>query len=213
MRGSPALGCTMSGQRACGAICETSGGNGGCRAHEGAAILAEGHRHEDRQWRVVEAGEQRRLGFEQIGEGLEKDEVAAGCAGGAGLLGEDIVGLLEAELPERGKQRPGRTDVTGNERCSRITCDLGCGCVELVDARVMIRELEAVRAEGIGGDAIAARLDIPALQGAYVACVREVEEVRHIVDLREARLLDEASHAAIGKHDRLTAHDLVEKLG
>ena len=176
---------------------ERGGGNGGCRAHEGTTILAEGHRHEDRQRRVVEAGEQRRFGFEQIGEGFEKDEVATSCAGGAGLFGEDIVGLLEAEFPKRGKQRSGRTDVTGNKRCSRITRDLGCGCVELIDARVMIREFEAVRVEGVGGDAIATCFDIAALQGAYVVCVREVEEVRHIVDLREARLLDEASHAAI----------------
>lgn len=113
------------------------------------------------------------LGFEQVGEGFEKDEIAAGCAGGAGLLGEDIVGLLEAELPERGKQRPGRTDVTGNERCSRITCDLGCGCVELVDARVMIRELEAVRAEGIGGDATLPASTYPRCKvHMSLACVR-----------------------------------------
>lgn len=106
------------------------------RAHEAAAILSKGHRRKDRQGSVLDAGEQRRLGLEQIGEGFEEDEVAAGLVSRAGLLGKDVVGLTEGERAQRRKQLAGGTDISGNQLRTCLACDARCGGVELVDARV-----------------------------------------------------------------------------
>lgn len=81
----------------------------------------------------------------------------------AGLLGKDVVGLTEGERAQRRKQLAGGTDISGNQLRTCLACDARCGGVEFVDARVGPGELEAIRAEGVGRDAVASRFDVAAL--------------------------------------------------
>ena len=173
------------------------GGDGRRRAEEGPAVLAEGHGGEHRQRRAFHRSEHGSLGFQQVGHGFHDDEIAARRLGGAGLFGEDIEGLVEGEGAQRLEQRAGRPDVAGHQRRSGRPRVGRSRRVHLGHRGIGARELQAVGAEGVGGDAVGASFHVLTLDGYDGLGVREVQQIRHRVDGMETGRLDESAHAAI----------------
>ena len=83
-------------------------------AEEGAAVLGERHRDEDRQVRVLDDGKKRRLGLREVGHGLDNKEVGARGGRGPRLLGEERVRLVKGKGPHRLEELPRRADVGGD---------------------------------------------------------------------------------------------------
>ena len=173
------------------------GGDGRRRAEEGPAVLAEGHGGEHRQRRAFHRSEHGSLGFQQVGHGFHDDEIAARRLGGAGLFGEDIEGLVEGEGAQRLEQGAGRSDVAGHERRSGRPRVGRSRRVHLGHRGIGARELQAVGAEGVGGDAVGAGFHVLALDGHDGLRMREVQQVRHLVDGMEASGLNKRAHAAV----------------
>ena len=161
------------------------------------AVLAEGHGGEHRQRRAFHRSEHGSLGFQQVGHGFHDDEIAARRLGGAGLFGEDIEGLVEGEGAQRLEQGAGRSDVAGHERRSGRPRVVRSRRVHLGHRGIGARELQAVGAEGVGGDAVGAGFHVLALDGHDGLRMREVQQVRHLVDGMEASGLNKRAHAAV----------------
>ena len=182
---------------------QRGGRDGRCGAEEGAAVLPEAHGGEHGQRGLLHGGEHGRLRLQKIGHGLHHNEVAAGRLGRPGLLGEDVVGLVKGEAAQRLEQTARGADIPGHERSAGRAGHLGSRRVHLGHRRPRAGQLQSVRAEGVGGDALGARLHVLALDGRDLVGVRQVQKIGVLVHLRQPRLLHERAHAAVEEQEVL----------
>ena len=154
---------------------EGDGGDFWGGAQERTAICLKGHRHEDGKPGVFAAGKDGGLDLEYVGHRLDDEEVGAGVRSSSSLLGECVVCLIEAERAQRAQERAERTDIGGDQVSAGSTSARNGGSVDLVDRGTAI-ELQSVRPKGVGGDDIAACLDVRAMDGLDVLGVREAEQ-------------------------------------
>ena len=174
---------------------ERDGGNLGTRAQEGATVFLKGHGGKDGQVGVLAAGEDRRLDLGQVGHSLDNKEVDARGDAGAHFLGKEVVGLVEAQGTQGAKQRADGADVTGDvagaglagtgDGRGKDVCH-GGGTVELV----------GVGAKGVGGDHVAAGLDILTLDIGDNLGFLKVEQLGQGARLH-ASGLQHGAHAAV----------------
>ena len=174
---------------------ERDGGNLGTRAQEGATVFLKGHGGKDGQVGVLAAGEDGRLDLGKVGHGLDNKEVHARIDAGAHLLGKEIVGLVEAEGAQGAKQRTDGADVAGDvmgtgragagDSGGKDICH-GGGTVELV----------GVGTKGVGGDHVAAGLDVLSLNVGNDLGLLKVEQLGQGARLH-ASGLQHGAHAAV----------------
>ena len=183
----------------------------GTRAEEGAAIGLEGHRGGDRQIAVLLGRENRRLGLEQIGHGLDHEQVGPGRRRSANLLREKAICLIEGHRAERAEQRAKRADVGRHIPCPGRTSASHGRTENLVQAlaRPFGRELKPVGSEGVGGDDLGPRLHIRAVNGRDRCGVREAEQLRQGPGL-EARGLEHRPHGAVEEQVPATLENRTE---
>ncbi len=174
-------------------------------AEEGAAVLPEAHGGEHGQRGLLHGGEHGRLRLQQIGHGLHHDEIAAGRLGRSGLLSEDVVGLVEGEAAQGCEQAARGTDIPGNQRRAGGPGHLDRRRVHLGHRRPRSRQLQAVRAEGVGGDALGTRFHVLVLDGGDLVGMRQVQHIGVLVHLRQPRLLHEGAHAAVEEQEVLAS--------
>ena len=104
------------------------------------------------------------LRLEQVGHGLDEDEVGAVALGGHGLLAEERVRLFERQRAERLQERARGADV-GRHVASAGRARAGDGGGEdLVDAG-RVPQLAGVGAERVRRDDLGARLHVRAVDG------------------------------------------------
>ena len=176
-------------------------GDLGARSQKRAPVLPKRHGHDDGQVGVLAAGEVGRLCLGEVGHGLDDEEVGARSRGGARLLGKKIVCLVERERAERAKERPGGPYVRGDVAGARGACAGDGGGKDIVYGGGP-GELQAVRAEGVGGHYVAARLHVRAMHGGDGVGVREAPELGHL-SCNKARSLQHRSHAAVKQEMRV----------
>ena len=138
---------------------ERDGGHLGARAQERAAVFLKGHGGKDGQVGILAAGEDGRLDLGKVGHGLDNKEVHARIDAGAHFLGKEVIGLVEAQGAQGAKQRADGADIAGDivgagragagDSGGKDICH-GGGAIELV----------SVGAKGVGGDHVAASLDV-----------------------------------------------------
>ena len=174
---------------------EGDGGDLGARAQEGATVFLKGHGGKDGQVRILAAGEDRRLDLGQVGHSLDNKEVHTRGDAGAHFLGKEVVGLVEAQGTQGAKQRADGADVTGDvvgtsragagDSGGKDICH-GGGAVELV----------GIGAKGVGGDHVAAGLDVLALNVGNDLGLLKVEQLGQGARLH-AGGLQHGAHAAV----------------
>ena len=174
---------------------ERDGGHLGTRSQEGATVFLKGHGGKDGQVGVLAAGEDRRLDLGQVGHSLDNKEVHARGDAGAHFLGKEVVGLVEAQGTQGAKQRADGADVTGDvagaglagtgDGRGKDVCH-GGGTVELV----------GVGAKGVGGDHVAAGLDVLTLNVGNDLGFLKVEQLGQGARLH-ASGLQHGAHAAV----------------
>ena len=174
---------------------ERDGGDLGARSQEGTAVFLEGHGGKDGQVGVLAAGEDGCLDLGQVGHSLDNKEVHARIDAGTHFLGKEVISLVEAEGTQRAKQRADGTDVTGDvagagsagtgDGRGKDICH-GGGTVELV----------GVGAKGVGGDHVAAGLDVLALNIGNDLGLLKVEQLGQSAGLHAGRL-QHGAHAAV----------------
>ena len=174
---------------------ERDSGNLGTRAQEGTAVLLKGHGGKDGQLGVLAAGKDRRLDLGKIRHGLDNKEVHTRVDASAHFLGKEVIGLVEAEGTQGAKQRTDGADVAGDvagtgragagDGGGKDICH-GGGTVELV----------GVGAKGVGGDHIAAGLDILTLNIGNDLGLLKVEQLGQGAGLHAGRL-QHGAHAAV----------------
>ena len=178
-------------------------------AEEGASVLLEGHRDEDRQRRVLLAGEHGSLGLAQVCDGLDEQQVATSGLGGDRLLGKELVGLLEGKLAHRLQKRTRGADVTGNVARAGSAGARSRGGKDLCDSCAALK-LAAVGAKGVGGDDLRTCIDVLAVDGGDVIWVRDVEQVGDHAGLGQARSLHHRAHRPVEDEELLTAQHRLE---
>ena len=174
---------------------ERDGGNLGTRTQECATVFLEGHGGKDGQVGVLAAGEDGRLDLGQVGHSLDNKEVHTRGDACAHFLGKEVIGLVEAEGAQGAKQRADGADVTGDvagaglagtgDGRGKDVCH-GGGAVELV----------GVGAKGVGGDHVAAGLDVLALNVGNDLGLLKVEQLGQGAGLHAGRL-QHGAHAAV----------------
>ena len=174
---------------------EGDGGDLGARAQEGAAVFLKGHGGKDGQVGVLAAGEDRRLDLGQVGHGLDNKEVNARSDAGAHFLGKEVVGLVKAESAQGAQQRADGADIAGDVAGAGLT-GAGDGRGKDIGHGGGTVELVGVRAKGIGGDHIAAGLDVLALDVGDDLGLLKVEQFGQGARLH-AGSLQHGAHAAV----------------
>ena len=174
----------------------------GTRAQEGAAVLAERHGGHHGQLGALKAGKHRRLDLEQVGHGLDDEEVGASSLGGTGLLGKEVVRLVEVHGAQGLKQGADGTDVGGHIAGARLACARDSGREHVLHAGG-VAQLVGVGTERVGRDDVGARLHVGAMDGRDGLGMREVEQLGQLARL-EARLLQHGAHRPV-KHEELLA--------
>ena len=174
---------------------ERDGGHLGACAQEGATVFLKGHGGKDGQVGVFAAGEDGRLDLGQVGHGLDNKEVHTRGDASAHLLGKEVVGLVEAEGAQGAKQRTDGADVAGDvmgtgragagDGRGKDVCH-GGGAVELV----------GVGTKGVGGDHVAAGLDVLTLDVGDDLGLLKVEQLGQGAGLHAGRL-QHGTHAAV----------------
>ena len=174
---------------------EGDGGHFGTRAQERATIFLKGHGGKDGQVGVLAAGEDGSLDLGKVGHGLDNKEVDARVDAGAHFLGKEVIGLVEAESTQGAKQRAYGADVAGDvvgtgragagDSGGKDICH-GGGSVELV----------GVGTKGVGGDHVAAGLDVLTLNIGNDLGILKVEQLGQGAGLHAGRL-QHGTHAAV----------------
>lgn len=174
---------------------ERDGGHLGTRTQEGATVFLKGHGGKDGQVGVLAAGEDSRLDLGQVGHGLDNKEVHARIDACAHFLGKEVVGLVGAQGAQGAKQRADGADIAGDVAGAGLAgtgdgrgkdiCH-GGGAVELV----------GVGAKGVGGDHVAASLDVLALNVGNDLGLLKVEQLGQGARLH-ASGLQHGAHAAV----------------
>ncbi len=130
-------------------------GHLGRGAQEGAAVLGKGHGHKDGQVGVLLHGEKCGLGLGQVGHGLDDKEVGARRGGRLGLLGKEVVGVVEGQGAHGLQELAGGADVCGHVAGARLARAGDGGLEDLLD-RGGVAQLVAVGAKGVGGGDVCA---------------------------------------------------------
>ena len=174
---------------------ERNGGHLGTRAQERATVFLKGHGGKDGQVGVLAAGEDGRLDLGKVGHGLNNKEVHARVDASAHFLGKEVIGLVEAQGAQGAKQRADGADVAGDivgtgragagDSGGKDICH-GGGAVELV----------GVGTKGVGGDHVAASLDVLALNVGNDLGLIKVEQLGQGAGLH-AGSLQHGAHAAV----------------
>ena len=174
---------------------EGDGGHFGTRAQERATVFLKGHGGKDGQVGVLTAGEDGRLDLGKVGHGLDNKEVHARVDASAHFLGKEVIGLVEAESAQGAKQRADGADIAGDvvgtgragagDSGGKDICH-GGGAVELV----------GVGTKGVGGDHVAASLDVLALNVGNDLGLIKVEQLGQGAGLH-AGSLQHGAHAAV----------------
>ena len=174
---------------------EGDGGDLGARAQEGAAVFLKGHGGKDGQVGILAAGEDCRLDLGQVGHSLDNKEVHTRGDARAHLLGKEVVGLVEAEGTQGAQQRADGADIAGDV--------VGTGCAGAGDSGGKdichgggTVELVGVGAKGIGGDHVAAGLDVLSLNVGNDLGLLKVEQLGQGSGLHAGRL-QHGAHAAV----------------
>ncbi len=181
----------------------------------GAVVLPEGHLADRGEFRRDRPrGFQRQQHFGQVGEGLEQDQIDPGLRQPADLLGEDGAGVLLLEPSIRLHADAQRTDRTSDVNVVSVRrrarqLDPGADDRRLLVFQPELRQLEAVRAEGVRLDDLRARLDVSPVNLADQLRVDQVLAVEALVHARAARVQQRA-HRAVGEQ-RTPLADLFEK--
>ena len=174
---------------------EGDGGDLGARAQEGAAVFLKGHGGKDGQVGVLAAGEDRRLDLGQVGHGLDNKEVHARIDACAHLLGKEVIGLVKAEGTQGAKQRADGADVTGDVAGAGLA-GTGDGRGKDVCHSGSTVELVGVGAKGVGGNHVAAGLDVLALNVGNDRGLLKVEQLGQGARLH-ASGLQHGAHTAV----------------
>ena len=174
---------------------EGDGGDLGARAQEGAAVFLKSHGGKDRKVGVLAAGEDRRLDLGQVGHGLDNKEVNARSDAGAHLLGKEVVGLVKTEGAQGAQQRADGADVAGDVAGAGLA-GAGDGRGKDIGHGGGAVELVGVRAKGVGGDHVAAGLDVLTLDIGDDLGLLKVEELGQSAGLH-AGGLQHGAHAAV----------------
>ena len=174
---------------------EGDGGDLGARAQEGASVFLEGHGGKDGQVGVLAAGEDGRLDLGKVGHGFDNKEVHARIDAGAHFLGKEVVGLVKAEGAQGAQQRADWADIAGDV--------VGTGCAGAGDSGGKdichgggTVELVGVGAKGVGGDHVAAGLDVLALNIGNDLGILKVEQLGQSAGFHAGRL-QHGAHAAV----------------
>ena len=174
---------------------ERDGGNLGTRAQEGATVFLKGHGGKDGQVGVLAAGEDGRLDLGQVGHSLDNKEVHTRGDAGAHFLGKEVIGLVEAEGTQGAKQRADGADVAGDVAGAGLA-SAGDGRGKDVCHGGSTVELVGVGAKGVGGDHVAASLDILTLDIGDNLGLLKVEQLGQGACLH-AGGLQHGAHAAV----------------
>ena len=174
---------------------ERDGGNLGTRAQEGATVFLKGHGGKDGQIGVLAAGEDGRLDLGQVGHGFDNKEVHARIDAGAHFLGKEVIGLVEAEGAQGAKQRTDGADVAGDVMGTGRAGTGGSGGKDICHGSGAI-ELVGVGAKGVGGDHVAAGLDVLSLNVGNDLGLLKVEQLGQSAGLHAGRL-QHGAHAAV----------------
>ena len=174
---------------------EGDGGDLGARAQEGAAVFLKGHSGKDGQVGVLAAGEDGRLDLGQVGHGLDNKEVDARSDAGAHLLGKEVVGLVKAEGAQGAQQGADGADVAGDVAGAGLTGAGDSGGKDVCHGGGSV-ELVGVGAKGVGGDHVAAGLDVLALNVGNDLGLLKVEQLGQGACLH-AGGLQHGAHAAV----------------
>ena len=174
---------------------ERDGGHLGTRTQERATVFLKGHGGKDGQVGVLAAGEDGRLDLGKVGHGLDNKEVHARVDAGAHFLGKEVIGLVEAQGAQGAKQCADGADIAGDivgagragagDGGGKDICH-GGGAVELV----------GVGAKGVGGDYVAASLDVLTLNISDNLGLLKVEQLGQGAGLHAGRL-QHGAHAAV----------------
>ena len=174
---------------------ERDGGDFGARAQEGAAVFLKGHGGKDGQVGVLAAGEDCRLDLGQVGHGLDNKEVNARSDAGAHLLGKEVVGLVKAEGAQGAQQRADGADVAGDIAGAGLA-GAGDGRGKDIGHGGSAVEFVGVGTKGVGGDHVAASLDILTLDIGDDLGLLKVEEFGQSACLH-AGSLQHGAHTAV----------------
>ena len=174
---------------------EGDGGNLGTRAQEGATVFLKGHGGKDGQVGVLAAGEDGRLDLGKVGHGLDNKEVHARIDAGAHFLGKEVIGLVEAEGAQGAKQRTDGADVAGDVAGAGLAGAGDCRGKDICHGGGAV-ELVGVGAKGVGGDYVAASLDVLALDIGNDLWLLKVEQLGQGARLH-ASGLQHGAHAAV----------------
>ena len=174
---------------------ERDGGHLGTRAQERATVFLKGHGGKDGQVGVLAAGEDGRLDLGKVGHGLDNKEVHTRGDAGAHFLGKEVVGLVEAQGTQGAQQRADGADIAGDV--------VGTGCAGAGDSGGKdichgggTVELVGVGTKGVGGDHVAAGLDVLSLNVGNDLGLLKVEQLGQGARLH-ASGLQHGAHAAV----------------
>ena len=181
----------------------------GTRAQEGAAVLAERHGGHHGQLGALKAGKHRRLSLEQVGHGLDDEEVGAGSLGGTGLLGKEVVRLVKVHGAQGLEQSANGADVGSHVAGARLARARDGGCEHVLHAGG-VAQLVSVGTERVGRDDVGTRLHIGAMDGRDGLGMREVEQLGQLAGL-EARLLQHGAHRPVEHEELLAGEDATQE--
>ena len=181
----------------------------GTRAQEGAAVLAERHGGHHGQLGALKAGKHRRLSLKQVGHGLDDEEVGTGSLGGTGLLGKEVVRLVEIHGAQGLEQSADGTDVGSHVAGARLARARDGGCEHVLHAGG-ISQLVGVGTERVGRDDVGTRLHVGAVDGRDSLGMGEIEQFRQLAGL-EARLLQHGAHRPVEHKELLAGEDAAQE--
>ena len=174
---------------------ERDGGDLGARSQEGATVFLKGHGGKDGQVGVLAAGEDGRLDLGKVGHGLDNKEVHARVDAGAHLLGKEVIGLVEAQGAQGAKQRADGADIADDVAGAGLAGAGDSGGKDICHGGGAV-ELVGVGAKGVGGDHVAAGLDILTLDIGDNLGLLKVEQLGQGAGLHAGRL-QHGAHAAV----------------
>ena len=166
---------------------EGDGGDLGARAQEGATVFLKGHGGKDGQVGILAAGENGGLDLGKVGHGLDNKEVHARIDAGAHLLGKEVIGLVEAEGTQGAQQGADGADIAGNVAGAGLAGAGDCRGKDVCHGGGAV-ELVGVGAKGVGGDHVAAGLDVLTLNIGNDLGLLKVEQLGQGACLHAGRL-------------------------